>query len=366
MCEGWQYSENGTYRWQDLSTRANNSYVSCLVVRGAPERTDGGPENLFEHESRWSAPMYTCASSAKATIKTVTFFHNSTNANLENLIVSEIQDNKYDDEADMPLWGFENWFMTLDDFQPIWGLVDSSLDGIHNVSTVRAPEFYLLNWGDSRAETLSSGLPKMNLPGAIAPLAAFETLAISAGDSYGMSDYTGRGSMNLWLRWKKLSRSSETMSHVIKLLWTDMMASAVVGSKGALGSRNLEPDMAPSMQTRATQHRIKYHWAFGVPAFLVILCICLVFVIVAASIILGRSSLDTMRRRLNQGSLGRVITTIYFPEQSNFSMSSMAWSNAHGEKQINMNVACPAVDMVPESQPLQTQVEQSTDVKVAN
>ncbi|KAH6886957.1 hypothetical protein B0T10DRAFT_530289 [Thelonectria olida] len=266
---------NGPY----MSTRPNNTYVSCLLVQGAPQRIDKGVVTIFEHESRWSSPLYTCASAAKATKTRET----------------------YENEADMPLWGFENWFMSLDDFQPIWGLVDASLKSFDNVTTLQAPEFYFLRGRGG---------------GGVAPLAAFRTLEFSSGLSYGGTDFSGRGRMSLWLKWKLLSRSPDTMSGLIKLLWTDVMASAIVGSKGALGSRNMEPSEAPDIQMQVTVHKIKYHWAFGVPAFLVLLRICLVFIIVVGSGILGRSTLETIRRRLNQVSLGRVITTIYFPEQT--------------------------------------------------
>ncbi|KAH7176749.1 hypothetical protein EDB81DRAFT_752068 [Dactylonectria macrodidyma] len=121
-CQGWLFDE--TYRWEDLTTRLNNTYVLCQLMRGVPRRIDGGPANIFDDGSKWSTLAYSCASAAKATIKTVTFFHNGTNDNLEGLIVQKVEEKQYRDDSDMPLWGTEESSFTIEQFEPICGFVD--------------------------------------------------------------------------------------------------------------------------------------------------------------------------------------------------------------------------------------------------
>ncbi|KAF7553395.1 hypothetical protein G7Z17_g3631 [Cylindrodendrum hubeiense] len=269
-CEGWQF--NATHKWPDYTTRLNSTYVMCQLIQGVPKRVDGGPVNIFDDGSKWSTPVYSCASSVKATIKTVDFFHNGTTNNLEGLVVKAVQEKTYQDESEMPLWGMEDSVFTLQQFEPIWGLLDPSFENFHNISTVRAPSLYL---PASISTAMTSYQPMTNLPGAILPVTAYETMRLYASSSWTGIDYTAQGSLSLWMRWKELSSSAESASKIIQLLWTDIAASALVGSKGVLGSYNMEPDHAADVKIRPTVHRIKYHWAFGIPAFIVLLCICL-------------------------------------------------------------------------------------------
>ncbi|KAM5350529.1 hypothetical protein ACJ41O_007034 [Fusarium nematophilum] len=325
-------------------TRLNNTYVSCNLIRGVPERQDDGPPNLFEDGSEWSAPLYTCASAVKATIKRVTFFHNGTSDSLENLVIKEIKDKDYEDEEDMPLWGVEDWAFGLGEFEPIWGLMDPAFKDFRNVSTIRAPSFYML--GSGMITALSTGLnpsyPQMNLPGSIVPIGALRTIALSATlTSEPVVDFTAQRSMSLWLKWKELSASEESISKVIKLLWNDLAASALVGSKGTLGARNEEADEAARVRVVPTVHRVKYRWVFGIPAFMVVVCMGFIFLMVVGAVATGRGSLDLLRHRLKQVAVGRILTTIFHPESSSFIMSPADWSRSNGDKQIDMSGGRP-------------------------
>ncbi|KAH7007220.1 hypothetical protein EDB80DRAFT_880727 [Ilyonectria destructans] len=291
LCEGWTF--NATHKWPDTTTRLNNTYVTCQLIQGVPTRVDGGPANIFDDGSKWSTPVYSCASAVKATIKTVHFFHNGTSDNLQGLVIKDLQEKRYKDESEMPLWGIEVSSFTLEQFEPIWGLVDPAFEDFQNISTIRAPSLYLPQLA---SQTLAPTLPVTNLPGAILPVAAYKTIRLNAGSIWTGIDYTAGGSMSLWMRWKELSKSATTMPKIVQFLWTDIAASALVGSKGVLGSRNMEPDQAATINIHPTVHRVKYHWPFAIPAFIVVLLIGLVFVVVVLSVVFGNASLGGMNK----------------------------------------------------------------------
>jgi hypothetical protein len=125
-----------------------NILVTCSLMHGVPQRQDGGSNLIFESGSRWSQPLYSCATTAKATIKTVSFSFNGTDQNLNNLNITNIQNKVYPDENSRPLWGVENTGngYTLNQMNLIWGIVSPQYENNPNVSTVRQESLYLPGW----------------------------------------------------------------------------------------------------------------------------------------------------------------------------------------------------------------------------
>ncbi|EXK29547.1 hypothetical protein FOXG_11880 [Fusarium oxysporum f. sp. lycopersici 4287] len=324
--------------------KLNNTYVSCSLVRGVPNRVDDGPPNLFEDGSKWSSPLYTCASAVKATIKAVTFFHNGTSDSVERLTIKEVKEKEYKNVDDMPLWGVEDSSLGLAQFQPIWGIVDPAFKDLRNISTLRAPSLYML--GSSQENLFGTsgfnpGFSEMNIPGSIVPISALATIVNSRDSSEPVIDFTAQRSMSLWLKWKRLSSSEDSMPMVFKLLWNDLAASALVGSKGVLGARNEDPDQAARVEVIPSVRKIKYHWVFGIPAFILILVIGLITIGVTAMAVVGKSSPDLLRHRLKQVSIGRLLTSVFHTDSSSLIMSPSAWSKDNGNKHIDMAGACP-------------------------
>lgn len=107
----------------------------------------------------------------------LTFFYNGTNNALENLVIKHVEDKNYQNEGDLPLWGIEDWFYTLDQMQLICGIVDPALEGFQNVSTIRAPSLYMIGSGSGFGEVLDTLRPSMNPPVSIVPIGAMHTIA---------------------------------------------------------------------------------------------------------------------------------------------------------------------------------------------
>jgi hypothetical protein len=320
--------------------------VACTQVRGVPHRVDDGPDTIFEDGSKWSAPLFTCASAVKASIKTVTFTHNGTADVLDNLRVMNIIDKEYADDDEVPLWGLEAWDYPLLGTRPVWGLVDRVYEGFPKVTTLRDPDFYLIgtaNAADPLIDKLSPQYSHINLAGAIAPLAALATITTPRTSTIEpeMVNFAAAQNMGLWLRWRDLTASADSLPKMFRLMWTDLAASAMTGSKGVLGTHNIDTGNAARIQVRHSVHRIKYHILFAVPAFAVVLVMLIILALVLISLFAGHSSLNVMDTRLKQTSMGRVLTTLFYPETSSFDMPSKQWTLANANRPLDMSYSSP-------------------------
>ncbi|KAH8646029.1 hypothetical protein BGZ61DRAFT_542643 [Ilyonectria robusta] len=336
----------------DAPTKLNNTFVLCNLIRGVPQRVDDGPNMIFEDKSQWSSPLYACASAVKGTVKSVTFFHNGTNATIDNLVVREIKDKEYATEDDMPLWGVEDSSLRLDKFSPIWGLLHPAYENFQNISTTRAPSLYFLGSAMSGwiGRDLDPQFTHMNLPASIVPTAAFLTIPSTMDNTLSTYDLTGQTTMSLWLKWRELSRSADSASTILKLMWTDFASSAVVGTKGVLGERNAQPNEPADISVIPLVHRIRYHWRYGIPAFLVLGCMAFIAVVAVASVVTRKSSLETLNYRLKQTSLGRVLTTLVDPQSSTFAMTAADWSKLNARKDMDLGVRQPMLAPEPKKQ----------------
>jgi hypothetical protein len=119
-----------------------------------------------ESRSRWSTPLYSCASALKATVKTVSFNYNGTGEVLTNLVILGIQEKVYAAESDLPLWGVENTGNKYESggINLIWGLISPEYETHPNVSTVRQKSLYLpgFNFSPASSQRVIYG---DNLPG---------------------------------------------------------------------------------------------------------------------------------------------------------------------------------------------------------
>ncbi|KAK4461311.1 hypothetical protein QBC42DRAFT_330110 [Cladorrhinum samala] len=328
--------------------RANisNIYVACGLLRGAPERVDGGDPMLFEKGSKWSSPLYTCASSLRATIKTVHFSVNGTG--IAGLNVLRVAPKTYAaDGSDAPLWGLEDWGLRLDQFSPIWGLVSPEMAKKPNVTSVRKPHFNLIG------TSIEAGLPSLlnledtqsdNLAGASFAQTVMNTVfkvvaEASDADTWGVwpTDLKGLGNLSMFRRWQALSQDSALVPQIINLMWTNIAASAVVGTRGVLGEVNSGINPAGPIPVRPIGNRITYDVRYGIPAALLLSWLG---VIVVAAVCCstccggGRTGFAELRRRIQQVSVGRVFTTFLHPEESTLTMSAKQWAQENGKRPI--------------------------------
>jgi hypothetical protein len=220
---------------------------------------------------------------------------------------------------------------------------------------VKQPWLYLIGLGtDDFGSTLRYFTPSPdlssgdhNLPGADFPFAAANTIYQTNGmpgitDEAWPFDLAGRADMAVFTRWQTLSRTQEGAAKMINLLWTDLAASAVVGTKGISTSPHTQVeegeegggDPPPVIYVRPAVRKTRYHFAYGIPAF-VLLAVLVALTAGSICASLARvSSLDKVRRRIHQLSAGRIFTIVLYPGESDFSMSSKQWSLMSGGKTV--------------------------------
>ncbi|CZR56720.1 uncharacterized protein PAC_06609 [Phialocephala subalpina] len=319
-----------------------NIFVGCGLMRAIPQRQDSGPSIIYESGSRWSQPLYTCATAAKATIKTVDFTYNGTDG-LKSLTVQSVKDKVYPTEDSKPIWGVENTgnAYLISNIDSIWGLVSPTWATSPNISTVRQESLYLPGYGASTSGPLP--ITTQNLP-------ASEFYATAVGGAYQIgdssiasTDYSGESNMAMWVRWQGLSKSAQTAALIPNLVFTDYAAAAVVGTKGVLGPGNTADRNLVNIQVTPTVQRIRYHYPFAIPAFIVLLGFLLMTAAAIVTLVFGDSGVAKMRRHLRQSATGRVLTTFLCPEESVLELKEKEWSKRFGKLEIDMSGECPNV-----------------------
>jgi hypothetical protein len=339
---------------QDALDVANisNIFVVCGLIRGAPQRISPGPPLVWDAGSRWSSPLYSCATAVKANVKTVTFRLNGTDG-LKSLTVDSIKDKMYKDNSMAPLWGMEDTGRAIGNIEPIWGLVSPDYEKFPNVSTVRKPDFYLPGYTGGGLQVNSFSDSSF---GALKNLPASQFFRFALGGVYGggngydesvpgisssgvQLDYSGHSSVALFRRWQKLSSTESGMASVLNLIWTDLAAPSVVGTKGTLGPGNKgAQSKAGTMTVQPFARKVKYNWVFAIPALILAVVLLLITVIGLAFAILGISSLTTMKRRLRETSPGRIYTVLVHPGEARMDTPSKEWEATLGRTEVAPNL----------------------------
>jgi hypothetical protein len=339
------------------------------MMHGVPQRQDGGSPLVFDSGSSWSQPLYTCASAIKATQKTVSFYYNSTQGLLQDLVITDIQDKSYPNESQMPLWGVEN---TGDEFSVssinlIWGLVSSAYENNPNVSTVRQGSLYLPGYQPPDLENQAT-VNVENLPGSeffVAAMGTAYNVDATSTESTAAVDYTGEVNMAMWARWQTLSQSAQTAALIPNLIWTDNAASAVVGTKGVLGPMNAAGQNIAAIQVTPTVSKIKYHYPFAIPALVVTLGLVLITLGAFVIVLLGRGGPGRMRLHLQQVSPGRIFTTFLYPGPGAMAMRSKVWNKVMGQRMVDLSGGFPMASEMnhimppPEKGPIVTEYQHS-------
>ncbi|KAE8382250.1 hypothetical protein BDV26DRAFT_278245 [Aspergillus bertholletiae] len=321
-----------------------NVAISCGLVFGAAQRTDGVKSTVFEQGTRWSIPLHTCATAVKAVIKTVEFEADS--PDLRDSRVRNITDKVYTDHNTLPTWGVEHLNMNLSDVQPIWGLVSPSASKTaKNVSTIQQPHLYLP--GDDSLSGVT--LPPDNLPGT-----AFHTFALKRAYSVGssitnsdMADYSGRTNVALFTMFQRLSESPTTTSHMINLLFADITANAIVGTRSVLGSpsdKNYTPAAEDdSMKIVATPllRRVKFKYLYGIPAYILLALWAVVNLMTLVFAVSKRVSFARVRYFLARSSAGRILATTVYPEYADLDTDKTVWGESVGSRVIDLSGPFP-------------------------
>lgn len=309
--------------------------VECGMLRGAAIRIDEGSSLLFEAGSRWKVPLYTCATTIKATIRTTSFLLNGTSG-LSSLSVTNTRPKEYPNTEDLPLWAVEDSGRIASKFKPIWGLIGPDYEKYPNMSVVRKESLYLPGWAGGL-----SGLSKFgydNLPGSSfasdALVSTYSDMDASIGTAL-TTDYSGYNNMPLYVKWQNFSRNPVFSARIANLIWTDLAASAVMGTKSSFGSRMSSSGSVPIV-VRPLIRQIKYRWVFAIPAIIILLLCASTATLALTTCISQRHNFAKLRKHLQQTSVGRVLTVFMYPEYSSLDASTKAWNQSVGKNIVDL------------------------------
>ncbi|KAF3935173.1 hypothetical protein ABW20_dc0108136 [Dactylellina cionopaga] len=325
-----------------------NIAAECGLLYGAPRRQDDSASLLFDPGSFWTIPLYTCASVTKAIIKTVSLRFNGSD-DLSGLIVTDLNDKVYPNDDTKPLWGVENTEIPLRDVKPLWGLIAPEMEKRLNLSTMRKESLYLpgYTWGGGPSINGYQNLPGVD----------FQSDALGAAydigvPSSGRVDYSGSSNLLMYRLWQDLSQNSTNAAKIFNLVWTDVAANSVVGTRsleakterngkvrrGGQPSGNL--DTPPII---VYEKRIKYRYPYGIPAFLALFTTAGALV-VAFFMILSHAQLSHIRTYLYETSAGRLLTSqLEFGadgtmRHTDISTSGRKWANTSGRQQYTLGI----------------------------
>lgn len=328
-----------------------NIHVQCGLIFGAARRIDGDKSLVLEPLTWWTQSVYSCATTAKASIKQTRFRYNATGAGSDNLgalTVVDVTDKVYTDNASMPLWGVESpRNMTLGEVSQLWGLVSADLENSANVSTIRAPHLYLPGYGGY----LSMLTPEAsNIPAATGFSNVLSGIWQTPLGVDGLVDYTGNSNMAMYARWRDLAASVETVSRIPNLMWTDLASNMFVGTRGwglgvgsssssnfqkrdGAGSTVSEQNKVP---VTVYERKILYHWPFAIPAFLSLFLCLMVVVGALVSAWSGTGSPSRVQYYLYRLSSGRLLGSIHSPDECDALAPTNEWIARVGQRPCDL------------------------------
>jgi hypothetical protein len=301
-------------------------------------RTEIGGNRRLDPGTNWTFPIYSCATALKASIKDVTFRINSS-ASLSNLHVVNVSPQKYSSEKSLPLWAVENSGMNISEIVPFWGVVDDKYESTADLFTRRAASLYLPA-GQSEDSVISTASD--SAAGARGPLAVltalYDTAASSAGtgSTQGVPDYSGYSNYPTFLKWQGLSRTAQTSSNILNLIWTDLAANYLMGATIGVSSGDAASASATrQVEVQSFSHRITYDIRYAIPAFVFLLIYVAIFTSALLLWILRRARFAYLRSLLNQTATGRAATMEGAGKEFR-TLSTRKWITTYGNTDIGI------------------------------
>ncbi|KAK6515973.1 hypothetical protein TWF281_004563 [Arthrobotrys megalospora] len=306
-----RFTKETSSLWGDYAN-ITNIVMHCGLAWMPAYRKDGSSDPVITPESTWVQDLYSCGSTVRAIIKTVTFEFNKTD-DLGGLSIIDIKNKVYENPSARPYWAIEDTESPVTDVLPLWGIVSpESVAGVSNISVSQQESLYL---GGGIASTVTAGSvfdskDEQNLPGvSIAGKLLFNIYSSGSllpPPPLGGYDYSGRNSYIIQNRWEKLSRSPDSIPKILNLIWTDLAANALTGTKGRSLSNNINNDSTPIY---FYQRKISYRLPYAIPAIIVLVYVFLTTIFAVYATTYGHASIQKMRRYLNATSAGRLMTT---------------------------------------------------------
>jgi hypothetical protein len=356
----------------DNDYRANNitnALVQCGFVLGAQLQNPNSNLSVSTYNngmSTYSKNLYVCASSVRASIKSVDFRYNGTGGQLSNLEATGISDKVYPDEESKPLWAVESSWPKIMRFDPLWGMVDRRFEKFGGFNTLRAEKLWL-----PASPFLTDNFGETEGYDALAGASGF---ARRLGNLYGglsdldTPDYSGQYEYTLLERWHRLSHNEDTVSQIPSLIMTNGLAAGLVGTKTSISKKYVQYPASlavddtvrgyPQAHVTVYKRVIRYDIRYAIPSFIVLAILLLALVWCLAIFLTSRLIIWTMQNMYNQTSTGRLATNLLRPGRSDPKQSTGGWTSEDGRLVLSFGQISP-----PERDYFCTIVNDTTDPK---
>lgn len=288
-------------------------------------------------------PLYTCASSVKAMIKTVEFTFNGTEA-LNSVNVSSVVDKTYASPADEPLWGVENVApsqnLNISDINLLWGIVNNSYANDNEISTIRGEALYLpVAYFGTDMSVFRDSLAASSVFSAAWNSVYQEAAWISGASIGGLPSYSGDIQYSLYLKWRDLSRTQDGAAKILNLIWTDIVASAVVGTTTGFENNTVISSAGVLGQRAVNKNRsvvIYDNLLFAIPAFISLFLWTVLLVGAVILLTTRKVTCGMVIHYMNQTSLGRAVYDAEHPNREIALSSSKTWTRKVGKKSVGI------------------------------
>ncbi|KAG0637149.1 hypothetical protein HOY80DRAFT_908249, partial [Tuber brumale] len=314
--------------WDDDPSNITNIAIKCSTIFGMAKRADRGEARIYDAGANWSMPIYTCATAIKASMKVVTLTMNGTHT-LENLRVDKVVPKNYSSISVMPVWAVENSGMMINEVFPFWGIVDPKYKDVPNATTIQREHLWLLAVNRKpRNSTLS---PLSSLALSTVPGQALEKIST-------LIDFSGQQNFALRTKWQKLSETQEPVALIQNLIWTDLVANSLVGTKSVSSAYGAaEVDEHPTDGMLAVEmygKRITYDLVFAIPALTILVMWVTSLFIASLMLLASRVSIAVVRELINHTSTGRSVTNVLYPKTCEQSAPTKVWVRDTGGNTI--------------------------------
>jgi len=329
--------------------------VQCGYLAGTAQRNDGKAINSVDNGNvTWERPFYVCSGATKVSIKTVRFRYNTTIGNsLKGLEILNIKAKEYDSDDELPIWGGEtpSPSMNLSYLNPLWGFINPSKIQSPNLSTQRSDHFYI---PASFESILSFGLPTGveygfgdYLPAIRAPAQIW--YSVFSSWSVSGTDYSGQSNLPLSMAWQELSKNATGASKILRLIWTDYTANALMGTRGIHSAPDFtNPQSLRRLHKRQSyntnqfpvhelKHKLQYNWIYSIPAFISIALVTVSILLATTSWMCGQGTIARLRHYLSSTSSGRILAAHAYPAlMDDRHADTKQWIKTIGHKQVEI------------------------------
>jgi hypothetical protein len=310
----------------------NNIHSSNGMVRSAAT-SPGDIPAIFrvDETSKRSHNFFACSSVLKASIRRVKFAFNHTQT-LKQL--SALSHESIPTNEEPPLWAVENTGRQIGDVDALWGIISARHANNPAISTLRSPHLYL----PAILTRPINASSKDSLAGASAPQAILDNVynfVLADRSNLQFGAYTGDYNFVMYSRWLKFSQSAETVPKIIDLIWTDMMANMVVGTRSPV-TVAAESGDNPLLSRPVTirERKIRYDIKYGIPAIILLIFWVSSILIMIVFVVLKKAKIEDLRQLINQTATGRVVTMAQFPELCERNVKTKEWAKTAGKEVI--------------------------------